>query len=165
MYNDIDYKVEDAIANLVESKAVTSSVLADMTVYRGFDALELTTPRIEVATAGANMEEIGELKTGNWIVSVSVAVIFNFDETNNQGERIWKRVERQVAVGDLFDMICNTNIISELNGIYRLDSNVFFYGGNENEGEGLSNLQIGRDVDGMEYIHRITFDVYCRGSR
>jgi len=164
-YSNIDFKVENALFNLVEAER--RAELGDMPVYRGFEGIELSSPRIEVEVVNAEMEIIGATKTGNYWATVELRLVTPHSELDNDGRQIYDRETRGRMEAELFDIVLHDDLIADLN-IYRQDEEVEFYGeaGDTGAGAGIDEpVSIAADVSGFEYRKTLSFRLYCRASR
>jgi len=104
--HSIKRKSEDAVAGIINSLK-PSGTLTGVTAFKGFSGSDLSVPRYEVVAAEAEAEVFGVTITGNWTVTIRVAMISNANDD--------ARSTHQANAATIEDVLMRDDVVSQLN--------------------------------------------------
>jgi len=148
-YSQIKTKVEAAFAAIIGDVSGLSSI----TVYRRYSGLDVKGRRIEVICENATPEVEGDLVTGNWNCSVTIAlydhVTVDYD-TRTGFENL------------LFDLLMRDDVVAQLNAAGVADFTVFGGASGAGAGAGWIPGPVRSEIgDGGMLREIMTGDLYC----
>ena len=152
-WNNINRKTEDAFKAVIQAQFAQH--LSGLQVVTGHEFAELESERIEIRCPTAEPETYADRFTGNWRVTVAIALVTNMEDKT--------RTNRKDMTGELFDAILDDELISWLNNQSGVPD-FHAFGGNEGQGEGFELQSVSSDALDHSFIEVLTGTLYCKPS-